>query len=729
MTTNSMLRWHWKLNDTPWLALIILAAAFAAGSAVASLDQMPAFLRGGLSAMAAVVGFAAFVGVGGWARSQDTVIETRSEFTASRLRSFKELTDRDLFIHTPFRDATEFVERDAFGELCGLIEALQPVLVVGPSMAGKSRLAAEAVRKIYPDRKTLMTVSGQVLMKVLDSGARPVNCVIWMEDFERFLSEGLTAARVEQLHEDNNALVATMRTSERIKFNSINEIKQPGWNVLLLFGELVLDGHLSANELRQLDGSSYADIIPQASQHGLAGYLGNANAVWERFQLGKTECPLGWASVLACADWYRITRGPITDSCLEELAPAYLAVHQRDGSLDRRAALDWAQQPQGTSIRLLNPAADGSWLVFDYVQDRLTLEAGPVPAELWETLKRNVLTPEQGFVGASSAYQAKQIGTAEILWQRTLATGHSDAAPRSVFGLGTLNDGRDNSAAAEDAYQAAIATKHPDAAAPAALALGLLRAKLGNAKGAEAAYEQAIAFRHTDVYPRAALSLGLLRQEHGDQCGARQAYALAINSQDPDVTPRAALALGGLLQKADPTGAEKSYQVAIASRHPDAAPRAALACGALFEKDGRPSMAAAAYQVAIDANHPDSAANAAFALGGLREEHGDLVAAAEAYQLAVDSQHGEYGPRALLALGRCSEKGGDREQAIRSYRRAIGTQHKDIAPRAALVLGRILEERIDRAGAEKCFQLAVAASDPEVAAAALAAMENGAGTR
>jgi tetratricopeptide (TPR) repeat protein len=391
-----------------------------------------------------------------------------------------------------------FIERDVFDDICRTISSRRPLLVTGPSMSGKTRLAAEAVRKVCGSMPVVMADSGAALAGLLDQGARPKGCVVWLDDLERFVPEGLTVRRMERLRDDGNVLVATMRTSEREKYDPDSRIKPLAWDVLALFEECPLDSRLSASELVLVPDSPYADLADAAGSYGLAEYLGGAPLAWARFTRGKTSHPLGWASVSAAADWRRLTTGPIPDTCLKSLAAEYLPEHRRYDEHDRDSELDWASDRVNETVRLLAPAPGASWLVFDYVLDKITQVGATPPQATWDAIGAAALAPNEAIQAGAAAYEAAQFGVAHVLWEAVAKSGHPDLAPSALFNLGVLREEQGDVAGAEQAYQQVIEAGRPNEAPKAMVNLGMLRQEQGDPAGAEQAYQQAIESGHPD---------------------------------------------------------------------------------------------------------------------------------------------------------------------------------------------------------------------------------------
>jgi ATP-binding cassette subfamily B protein len=229
----------------------------------------------------------------------------------------------------------------------------------------------------------------------------------------------------------------------------------------------------------------------------------------------------------------------------------------------------------------------------------------------------------------------------------------------ATFHRGTIFDRQGNYDLAVEAYQRVIASGHSEAAPRAAFNLGILFEERGEYARAGKAYQQAIDSEHSEWAPKVVFDLGILFEEHGAYDLAEQAYRRAIDSGHPEAAPRAAFDLGILLEeRGEYDLAEEAYRRAIDSSHPEEAPRAAFNLGLMLDKQGEYGLAGEAYQQAIDSKHSEWAPKAAFNLGVLLEERGEYDRAVEAYQRAIATEHPDAAVKANLSLGVLFEQRG-----------------------------------------------------------------------
>ena len=192
-----------------------------------------------------------------------------------------------------------YIERDVHQKVA---EALGPgwaVLLVGHSMAGKTRLAAQVVRQRFPQAPLLIPESGKALRDlVIDEGLDVAGVVVWLDDLERFLGpDGLTTILLNRLTSGKAILVATIRSGERDKiYRSQDEIRPSGWEVLDRFEhdeegftQVDVQRRNTAAELDRIREAVTDPRILDAVQHcGLAEFLGGGPVAVDKFERGET---------------------------------------------------------------------------------------------------------------------------------------------------------------------------------------------------------------------------------------------------------------------------------------------------------------------------------------------------------------------------------------------------------------------------------------------------------
>jgi hypothetical protein len=135
------------------------------------------------------------------------------------LPTVAEVELRTLRVHPAVIDVPYLHQRAKEQEVREHLLTHQPVLLVGSSMVGKTRLAAAVVRDLYADRPMLVPDTTTALVAFDEADMLPSDHVIWLDDLDRYLSgEDLTAGLIMRLAE-RNVVVATLRAGSGTDFN------------------------------------------------------------------------------------------------------------------------------------------------------------------------------------------------------------------------------------------------------------------------------------------------------------------------------------------------------------------------------------------------------------------------------------------------------------------------------------------------------------------------------
>ena len=608
-----------------------------------------------------------------------------------------------------------YIHRDVEDNICSYLRAQHPVLLIGSSMVGKTKMAARIIAEEFsswpiaiPDSKTALADMDAKDVTLQDS-------VIWLDDIDRLIGAGgITDGALRRLAATGNVIVATIRARAYDQFQPSDQLRPPEWDVLSVFEHVFVDRDLTEHEQEQLtDALADPEIRDRIRTVGLGEYVGAAGQIVEALKLGSagTE-PLGYALVLAAADWRRcgMTR-PISTTILADMARPHLDNRGRARLADPdafNAGLTWATRDINPNVALLQPEATDSYSIYDYALDRISAQGTSIPDSTWAVIMANADIAELMLLGytAHAVYHHDEI--AAQAWRQAANSGDADVAPMAELGLGMLMRIHGDAQGAEDAFQKVIDSGDAEAAPLAAGQLGALLYEQGDEQGAAAAFQKAVDSGHADQAPKAAFALGLLLEKQGDVQGAKDLFQEVVDSGHADQAPMAATRLGLLLEKqGDVQGAKDLFQEAVDSGHADQAPMAATRLGLLLEKQGDVQGAKDLFQEAVDSGHADQAPKAALCLGTLLQEQGDVQGAAAAFQEAIDSGHADQAPVAGLCLGTLLQEHGDTQGAVAAFQEAIDSGHADAAPFAAGQLGVLLDEQGDVQGAKDAFQKAI----------------------
>ena len=441
--------------------------------------------------------------------------------------------------HRSDRDITEFVPRDIQGQLVEHLNNGTPVLIEGPSMAGKTRLALETIRSHWPETPFWFPRDEGDIEKFLNSNQQPApETIILLDDLDRFLSnQSLTLGQLNRWVNNSCIVVATMMHSQYVKHSDRSNEKVVGWDVVNRFERLTLNPTLSTKELNDVRLTSYADQLSQIENVGLGPLLGCAEAVRSKFadELKKhSQCG---ALVKAAADWRRIGLGPASRDQLTSLSLSH--------NNDVWETVDWddtwkeATRLINHTVPLLRQVGEDRWEVLDTIADEADWK---ISEHTFAALQNITLSAQQTRQSAfTMLIEGASPSSTNAMFQRAIdADPEIDAIFLGAYAI-FLETVRGDMDQAEQMYQQAI-----DADPHHANNLGNYANFLKNIRGdtdqAEQMYQQAI-----DADPHHANNLGnyaiFLETVRGDTDQAEQMYQQAI-----DADPRNTNSLGNYAQ-------------------------------------------------------------------------------------------------------------------------------------------------------------------------------------
>ena len=274
-----------------------------------------------------------------------------------------------LRVHGSDRDITEFVPRDIQDELVEHLNSGTPVLIEGPSMSGKTRLALETIRSHWPGVPCWFPRDDSDIERLLSSSQQPApHTVILLDDLDRFLSnQTLTLGLLNQWTKNSCIIIATMMHSQYAKHSNRTNEKVSGWDAVNRFKKLTLNPSLSTKEINAVKLTSYANQLPQIKSIGLGPLLGCAEAVHTAFTDELEKHSWCGALIKAAADWRRIGLGPASREQLTSLSLAY-----KD---DAWGTADWddtwkeATKLINHTTPLLRQVGEDRWEVLDIIAD------------------------------------------------------------------------------------------------------------------------------------------------------------------------------------------------------------------------------------------------------------------------------------------------------------------------------------------------------------------------
>ena len=679
-------------------------------------------------------------------------------------------------VETRHRDV--YVKRSIDDKLDQDLQSGSFILIVGDSKAGKSRTAYEAACRLLVnghrhDPGVLVPKTTTNLPKILSMdppiGRRKSPSLLWLDDLTEGELGGLTPDTIDRLQKEFLVLgTMTAQRLARIESNG-SEVGRTGRQALTRAKIVRLDSELTHLEKRR----AQAAYPEESFEVGIGEQLVAADKLLTQYVNARQGAdPHAWAVVQAAIDWVRMDIGyPIRVRELQKLYPFYLRTLRPTAQprSDLSQALDWACQPAGGRIALLQPIASqtGSnidaeevgYRPFDFLvganDGQHEFEATEIPDYAWDRVPY-LVNPQECSRAALSAYYRNEPAHACRLFAAVVEGTDTQASAKAMVNLAHLLLERGESAEALGLFQRAIDSEHPDAAPAAMLSLArvvaskgdldrarlyyeevlivgsvhlkqaatarlaVLDSKLGNHKEAELRWRELIAAEHQEWTPRAMVNLAWLLEERGDILEAAELYEEACSSGHPDEAPRAMVNLAALMMDAhDYAAARKLYDRAIQSDHPDESPRAMTDLGWLLAKQGSRAEAEEMYRQAIASGHLNEAPRAIVNLGQLLKYHGEPVGAERAFREAVALSHGEAAPRAMLALAELLNETGDSKEASQLLERAAACGHSEIGPLALVKLAVMATRTRETTRAREMWRKAIATGHRELAPAAM----------
>ncbi|MFD0264993.1 hypothetical protein ACFVGY_00140 [Streptomyces sp. NPDC127106] len=377
-----------------------------------------------------------------------------------------------------------YIRRDAEPQLREALRRAGFVLLVGESTAGKSRLAHEVARSLFPRHAFVRPLSRAALPQALRTAARRRRAVLWLDDLEVFLGAGgLTAAMRAGLcaaPPGRRVVLATLRTEEYRRFDAREKSRLTGsdrdaWRTqrdVLERAEVVrLARHWSQEELRRAAAHRQDPRISAAlragERFGLAELLAGGPellSAWQNAWSPGTH-PRGAAVVAAAVDCRRAgLHQPVSRARLHELHLPYLA-GRGGGDLQPEPfaeAMDWARTAVHATGGLLAGHHTQGYTALDHLLG--TPGLAPVPDHLWRALVTRATPAEAYDLGLLAHQEGRPHRAAEAL-----SRARRGGVPGADFLLAlTIGDaGRPRRAAAELAgitrrRERGLGPRHPD---------------------------------------------------------------------------------------------------------------------------------------------------------------------------------------------------------------------------------------------------------------------------
>ena len=445
-----------------------------------------------------------------------------------------------LCIHRSDRDVKDYVRRDAHDKLHDFLKDRTPVLVEGPSMAGKTRLVVEVLREEWPDARVLFPKSKEDVEKLLKNWRRPVRgAIIFLDELERFLGkEEFTLGVLNKWIDDSCIVVATTTHMNYTRWRKDLDSKFPGWDIFNRFHPLPLETKLSKHELEAVGNTSYAGDLPSIEQLGLGRVLGRAEDIRRRFTSALDSHQGRAGLVKAAVDWSRAGLGAASKEALLTLAKAY------DDDLweepDWEAEWSWVIDETATDAPLVLRTGKDSWEALDLIAEEADW---PLTKTTLKTMATCPHTARQAVMLVFEMHSKNLLAedrATESLMQETadLLDNLISANPTYTFTIGVyayfLAHIRQDHDQAEKLYNQALTIDPKNAINLGAYAVFLTYIR-HDYNQAEKYYKQAIKANPNNAFALGAYAY-LLENVHHDYNQAEKHYMQAIKAGPDDAT-------------------------------------------------------------------------------------------------------------------------------------------------------------------------------------------------
>ena len=580
----------------------------------------------------------------------------------------------------------QYVTRDIDADLRNFLTARSVTggfaLLVGPTAAGKTRTAYEAVRAVMPRWRMVMLTGAEINGLVTDR-ADLTRSVIWLNETQDFLtsSDPLTDSSVRRLLADSARPVILIGTIWSDRYDQLRTPPAPGGTTHSPGGAEAdaTGGAVQAEDL----GRNAREVLAQARVFSMSVFSGGE---WDRADelrardprlaqaLAHRDSGLGMTQILAATPelihrWEQadnpygkavLTAAVTAARCghpdtiptpvLKALTEHFLTGTQRANATPAwyEDALAWACRPvhhSGTIAPLRSHAPQTAGPIDGHrVSDILTNHTAPTspattaadtPHPVWDILTTTSAPDALRAIGRT-AYYAGHIPQAHTAWTRATQAGDTGA----MYNLGFL--------ARQEGHIDQARTWWTQAAnhgnATAMTSLGVLAHRQGDTGQARAWWTQAAEHGNTD----AMTSLGVLARQEGDTDQARTWYTQAANHGNAT----AMYNLGVLAHRQGDTGQARAWWTQ-AAEHGNTDAMTSL--GVLARQEGDTDQARTWYTQA--ANHGN--ATAMYNLGVLAHRQGDTGQARAWWTQAAE--HGN--TDAMTSLGALAHRQGDTDQA------------------------------------------------------------------
>lgn len=326
-------------------------------------------------------------------------------------------------------DAT-YVRREVHREMIESLREFDFVLVIGDSKSGKSRMAFECIRELFPTRIFLSPVNGATARSLTTQDISLEHTVIWLDDLERFLTaDGLDQTSINKyLSTPNCSIVATIRSAAHAELApESTQQETTEWRIVQRARSVRLSRILTNEERTRLP-NELAGILDRNTSLGLAEYLSGAIDLLDRYRDAEEVHPAGWALTRAAIELVRCGLHQPLPAMIQDAAAKLLPTTAEE--VDYEKAWKWALEPIYGSSALLAKREVGV-RPFDYLLEKSTQ---PIPPAVWD-IAQLVSTPVELASVGFAAFINQQFDLTKSLQRKIISMTGGQQKARAHYEL------------------------------------------------------------------------------------------------------------------------------------------------------------------------------------------------------------------------------------------------------------------------------------------------------
>jgi TPR repeat protein len=416
LSGGSSLRWYSQRQSS--IAFFIAALVLAVAGVLQKLLPYWAFLSCASVVAAAGVVFTRLQQIAAKRDAQtatlrNTFIGTTKDGSLPRA---KDVSYESLGILS-FSDDIPYLERAVEREAAEVLRNGKPLLIVGSGLSGKSRLAAELIRRAYTEREVLIPVGAAQFLDFLKSLNDVRRFVVWLDDLDRYLiSQAFDRQCIRNLADNDNAIIAT------IDEQSFGSLRGHGISlgckasVLQCFEIVHLRNRRRENMKHSLsfEHDKDAEIV---KMYGVAGFAGGLPLVRQALTVARISDPRAFTLLRTIYHWQETGLGWIHQDRLISLMNDPQG-RGREASTPSEIQDILASFDGPPSMPKIIEQNSGFFRLPSHVRDFLNEYESSVPSKVWDAALETACIHDLPLLGhlALAHYRNKEV--ADRAWRR-----------------------------------------------------------------------------------------------------------------------------------------------------------------------------------------------------------------------------------------------------------------------------------------------------------------------